>query len=147
MDDTKPSPNLALINKMLCLGHSPLVDGTWVPKYTDRWNPAANLNQALNMLGAIGASVAFVTDNGTRRAAQVGATRMLWAHHQRAHPRDPFVSMSIAYHDGSVAAAPLPAASSDKRCPEQVIASLITDAVEAYAATKTEPTLFIAKGD
>lgn len=148
MDDTKsPNNDLALINKMFCLGHAQLADGTWVPKYTDRWNPAKDLNQALNMLRSIGASLEFVTGSGHRRIAQIGATRMLWSHQHRINPNDPFVTLRITYQDGTTADVPLPVAPHDKRCPEPALAALITDAVEAHAAAQTAPSLFITQGD
>ncbi len=141
-------PNLALINEMLCLGHSPLVDGTWVPRLTQRWDPATDVRQALDLLHSIGASIAFYTKGGKRRGVNdIGMTRRMWVYyHQRiaVRDRDPFTSLHITFLNGSTSTAPF---EPSPKCPEQILAALITDAVEAYAASHAAPTLFIAKGD
>lgn len=129
---TEMQSNLKLINTVFALGNVQKPNGDFVCEHaTDtQWDPYANLAQAEDMAFRTGATIRLRKTTGAYIVVALGsanAVQETWQHHS------PFVSISVHNPDGQVFDEAIAVRPAGSRCPEKVMAIMITVAFEQFA--------------
>lgn len=129
---TEVQSNLHMINTVFDLGHMRLPNGdhACANDSDTQWDPYNNLAHAEEMAFKADAVIRLRKTTGTYAAVALGhasAVVNAWAHHT------PFLSIHITIPDGREFAEPLMARAAGSRCPEKVMAIMITCALEQFA--------------
>ncbi len=129
---TEVQSNLHMINTVFDLGHMRLPNGDFVCATDNdtQWDPYNNLAHAETMAHSADAVIRLRKTTGAYAVVALGhpdAVVNAWAHHA------PVVSLHITIPDGRGFSEPLMVRAPGSRCPEKVMAIMITCAFEQFA--------------